>query len=208
MRRRFSRGKFRKRSTSWVAGITTYDLAAGTSSRLIPLAAIPGFAGLWGVSIGIVLPADLPPHGGEDAVLTRVVGRLGFMEGRKNAGAGVAAYGFQMRVAIVQTEVIPLGGGFAPSPYDYTSSVGMGNDNIIWEHDTIVPLQAIGATGNGYDLLAGGYERWLEVDTSAKRKVTEDRAIILWMQTVLPGGTTAADFRMIGGLRTLLMRAA
>jgi len=208
MSRRFFRGKRKRRTVAWVPGITTYDPAAGLSNRLIALAALPTTANLWGVSIGLVLPPDLPMRGGEDAVLTRVVGRLGFMEGRRNAGAGLAAAGFQMRVAIVQSDMVPAAGGFSPSGFDFTSSVGMGNDDIIFAKDVIVPLQAIGATGNGYDLLAGGYERWLEIDTGAKRKVQEDRGIIVWMQTILPAGTTGADFRMIGGLRTLVMNPA
>jgi len=173
------------------------------------MTAVPGFVNLWGVSIGLVLPPDLPMHGGEDAVLTRVVGRLGFMEGRKNAGAGLAAFGFQMRVAIVQSDMVPLAaGGFAPSGFDFTSSVGMGNDDVIWEHDVIVPIVAIGGAGAGYDLIPGGYTRWLEIDTGAKRKVQEDRGVIVWMQTIMPAGTTGVDFRMLGGLRTLVMNPA
>lgn len=203
MARRFSRGRFRKkRSVSWIAGVTTYDPAAGVSNRLIGLAPLTT-ANVWGASIGVVIPSDLPLHGGEDAVLTRIVGRLGFMDGRKDAGAGAAAFGFQMRVTIAQSDFLPAG---IVTPFEFIASAGMGSDDILFESDVIVPNQAIGAAGAGYDLLAGGYERWLEIDTSAKRKVQEDRAIIIWFQTVLPAGTNAADFRLLGGLRSLLMR--
>jgi len=207
MRRRFSRGK-RKRSVSWLDGVTTYDPALGTSSRLIGLVANAVVANVWGVSIGLVIPADLPLHGGEDAVVTRIVGRLGFMEGRRDSGAGPAAAGFQMRVVVAQTDFVPVGAGFAATAFDFTSSVGMGNDDILWMHDVVVPSTAIGAAGAGYDAIGSGYENWLEVDVSAKRKVQVDRGIILWLETVLPAGTTGADFRMIGGLRTLLMNPA
>lgn len=207
MRRRFFRGK-RKRTVSWIPGISTYDDALGTSSRLIPLALLPGTVNTWGVSIGVVFPTDLPAHGGEDAVLTRVVGRLGFIEGRKNAGAGLAAFGFQARVVIAATDFVPAAVGFGPSPFNFTTSVGLGNDDIMFAHDVIVPQVAIGAAGAGYDLLAGGYERWLEVDVGAKRKCQEDRGVVLWVQTVLPAGTIGADFRLLGGLRSLLMRPA
>jgi len=172
---------------------------------LIALAAIPGFVNLWGVSIGVVLPPDLPMHGGEDAVLTRTVGRLAFMDGRRDAGAGVAAAGYQMRLLIVQSDVLPVGGGFAPTPFDFTSSVGMGNDDILFMRDVIVPNVGIGAAGAGYEAATGGLEVWTEFDVTAKRKIQEDRGVILWLQTVLPAGTTAADFRMLGGLRSLLM---
>jgi len=202
MRRRFFRGK-RRRSTSWIAGITSFDGAGGSSARLITMAAVAGAPNVWGASIGLVIPSDLPLHGGEDCVITRIVGRLGFMEGRKDAGAGLAAYGFPMRVTIAATDFLP---GGTITPWDFTTSAGMGNDDILVENDVIVPLQAIGGAGAGYDLLAGGYERWLEIDAGAKRKVQEDRCIVLWFQTVMPGGTTGVDFRLIGGLRSLLMR--
>jgi len=98
MRRRFFRGKSKRRSVSWIPGITTYDPTAGDSNRLVQLSAIPGATNAFGATIGLVIASDLPLHGGEDCVVTRVVGRLGFMEGRKNAGAALAAFGFQMRV--------------------------------------------------------------------------------------------------------------
>lgn len=207
MRRRFFRGK-RKRTVSWVAGISSYDPTAGTSSRLIAMSAVPGFTNLWGVSIGVVLGPDLPIHGGEDAVLTRVVGRLGFLEGRKNAGAGLAAYGFQMRLLIVQSDMIPQGTGFAPSGFDFTSSLGEGNDDILFMRDTAVSATAIGGAGTGFDLTPGRFTGWVEFDVGAQRKVQEDRGIILWMQTIMPAGPTGVDFRMLGGLRTLIKRPA
>ncbi len=202
MRRRFGR-RAAKRSTSWISGVTSYDTAAGTSSRLIALLATGLPAGVWGASIGIVIPSDLPPHGGEDAVLTRIRGRLAFVEGRRNAGAGFAATGFQLRLAVVQTDYLP---GGAISPWDFTSSVGLGNDNILWSTDVVCSPTAIGAAGAGYENMVGNLEQWIDVDVRAKRKLQEDRMVVLWIQTVLPGGTTAADFRLLGGLRTLLMR--
>jgi len=203
MRRSRFRGKgFRKKRTvSWLEGVTSYDAIAGVSNRLVSLAVVSG--NVWGANIGVVIPTDLPMHGGEDAVLTRIRGRLGFMDGRKDAGAGMAAFGYQMRVLVVKSDFIPAAG--TVSPFDYTSSAGLGNDDILWEADVIAPNQAIGAAGAGYDLLAGGYERWLDVDVQAKRRVDGDSAILLWFQTVMPAGTTGADFRLIGGLRTLLM---
>jgi len=200
--RRFFRGRKRKRSVSWIDGITSYDGAAGTNTRLITLLNFPG-TNVWAASIGLVIPADLPFAGGEDAVLTRVVGRLGFMEGRRDAGAGPAALGFQMRVTIAQTDFQPAG---AVTPWDFTTSVGMGNDDIMSEWDVVVPNMGIGAAGGGYDTAAGGMERWLEVDVSAKRKVQQDRCVVVWFETVFGVGTVGADFRLLGGLRSLLMR--
>ena len=72
--RRFRRN-VKRRSVSWIDGITTYD-ATGVSNRLLSLTALGG--NVWGVSIGLVIASDLPKHGGEDAVVTRIRGRLGF----------------------------------------------------------------------------------------------------------------------------------
>jgi len=205
LRSRFRGRRFRrKRAVSWVSGVTSYDPVAGTSSRLITLAALATTPNVWGASIGVVIPADLPIHGGEDAVVTRVVGRLGFFEGRKNAGAGLAAFGYQMRVTLAVTDFVVATGGV--TPYSFVESAGMGNDDILFESDVIVPNNAIGGAGAGYDVAAGGMERWLDIDAGAKRKMQEDRILLLWFQTVMPAGTTEADFRLLGGLRSLLMR--
>lgn len=200
--RRF-RGK--RRSTSWLAGISTYDVVSGNSSRLVSLTNA-GFAAAtqFGATIGVVTNADLPPHGGEDSVLTRVVGRLGFMEGRRNAGAGFAAFGFQMRVALVQ--VSQVAGSAVILTDDLLSSAGMGKENILWQKDVVVPSLPIGNGGAGYDTAAGGMERWLEIDVRAQRRITEDMPVLLWFQTCFVTPTTAVDFRLLGGLRSLLKR--
>lgn len=199
-RRRFGRG--RKRTVSWIDSITTYDGPGALSTRLVGLTNTGFGANVFGATIGVVVASDLPKHGGEDAVVTRVVGRLGFFEGRKNAGAGLAAYGFQMRVVLAQ--VATQGGSIFTD--DFTTSAGMGNDKILFLKDVIVPNVGIGGAGAGYELTVGSHETWLEMDVKAKRRVTEDANIILWFQSVFPVGTTAADFRLAGGLRTLLMR--
>lgn len=203
MRSRF-RGRRKKRSVSWIPGITSYDPVAGNSFRLIPLAAVAGAANVWGASIGVVIPSDLPLHGGEDAVITRVVGRLGFGAGRKDAGAGLVSFGFQMRVTIAQSDFLPAG---TVTPWDFTASAGMGNDDILWESDVLVSsLPFAGAGGPPWDTFGCFPGQWLEIDAGARRKVQEDRMILLWFQTVLPAGTTGADFILLGGLRALMMR--
>lgn len=202
MRRRSFRRSAKKRKVSWLEGVSTYDEATGVSSRLLALSNLTGL--VWGANIGVVIPTDLPMHGGEDAVLTRIRGRIGFTDGRKNAGAGVAAFGFQMRVLLVKSDFIPALG--TVSPFNYVTSAGLGADNILWFADVIVPNGSSGAAGAGYDnIINGSLERWLEIDVQAKRRVDGDSAILLWFQTVFPAGTTGADFRLIGGLRTLLM---
>jgi len=210
VRRRFARhfrGR-RKRSCTWLAGVTTYDPVAGGSSRLTALTQA-GFttANVWGAVISPVAAIDLPLHGGEDAVLTRLVGRFGFMEGRKDAGAGLAAFGFQMRVAF------QLGrqqqGTATVLADELVTSAGMGSEDILWFRDVIVPAQTINAAGSGFDVAFTSGPFWqAEFDIKVKRKIHEDTPVLLWFQTVLPPGTTGADFRLFGGVRSLLMRPA
>lgn len=207
MRRRWasSRSRGRKRATSWVSGISTYDPPGGSNARLVSLTTA-GFASanVWGATIGVVINTDLPSHGGEDCVVERIVGRLGFMEGRRNAGAGFAATGYQLRVAVTQASEIA--GTATILADEVVTSAGMGKENILYSTDVIVPSLPIGAAGTNYDVASGGMERWLEVNIRARRRVSEDTPIMLWFQTVLAAGTTAADFRLLGGLRTLLKR--
>lgn len=209
MMRRRSRGFRRRarRTVSWLSGVSTYDASvSGNTTRTITLTQ----AGLapplaWGATIGLVVNSDLPAHGGEDVVLTRIRGRLGFMGGRRDAGAGFANTGFQCRVAVVQ--VSGIAGTATILGDDLLSSAGLGKDNILWMADVVVPGIPVGATGGGYDLAVGGLEGvWLDVDVRARRKVYEDMPVILWFQTCFAAGTAAADFQLLGGLRTLLMR--
>jgi len=199
-RRSLRRGRPR-RSVSWIDGVSTYDETTGVSNRLVALAQFPA-TNVWGASIGLVIASDLPKHGGEDAVVTRIRGRLGFLEGRRDSGAGNAAFGFQLRVVVAQTDFLPAG---VVTPWVFTTSVGLGNDDILWFADTVVSPSPVGAAGAGYELVVGNHIQWLDIDVQAKRKVQEDRLLVLWFQTVHAPGTTGADFRMIGGLRTLLM---
>jgi len=207
MRRFRGRRRLAKRTTAWIPGVTSYDAVAGVSNRLVALTTA-GFttANLWGSAIVLVANSDLPARGGEGAVLTRVVGRLGFTDGRRDAGAGNAAAGFQMRVAIT------LGNEIAGTATilgdELVTSAGMGLENILFSRDVIVSPTGIGAAGAGFDTMFTAGPFWqCDVDVRAKRRITEDTPVILWFQTTLPAGTVGADFRLLGGLRTLLMRA-
>lgn len=206
--RRF-RGRLRrgKRTTAWIPGVTSYDVPGGISNRLLALTTA-GFTSpnLWGSAITLVANTDLPARGGEGAVLTRIRGVLGFTDGRKNAGAGLAAFGFQMRVAI--TLGSEIAGTATILGDELITSAGMGTENILFSRDVIVTQTGVGAAGAGYDTMFTSGPFWqCEIDVKAKRRISEDTPVILWFQTCFPGGTTGADFRLHGGLRTLLMRA-
>lgn len=212
MARRFGRfrGRGRRRSVAWLDGISTFNAAQGQGlfARTISLSNIVTVeALLWSATIGVVIPSDLPLHGGEDAVLTRVVGSLGFMQGRRDAGAGFGAAGFQIRAVVhLSDTVVNTGGANTVSPFDFLTSAGLGADEILWFRDYVVNSTPIGAAGTGLDTAWVSAQLADPIDIKAKRKVQANSCVFLTMQTTAPAGTVGIDFQMFGGLRSLLMR--
>lgn len=197
-RRAFNR-RSGKRSVSWVDGFSTTDDAAGTNVRTVSLTGpIPGTAHTWSAVSELVGAADLTFHGGEDAVLSRIRGTLIFGTARVNSGAGFAAKSFPLQLVCAQHAKQ----GGAAFNEEFLTTSGLGRDDILWT----------GATWATSDTHAGAStwdfdQPWrIEVDVKAKRRVQVDHTIAFYFQTVLPGGTTAADFEVSGFLRTLLMR--
>jgi len=186
--------------------MNTYDTATPDSSRLVSLTTAGFTTGnIWGSAIVLVANTDLPPAGGEDAVLTRVVGRFGFLEGRRDSGAGLAATGFQLRVAVVQGSQIANTNTVLAD--ELVTSAGLGKENILFMKDVIVPAAARGASGAGFDTCFAPGPFWqAEIDIRAKRRVTTDAPILLWFQTVFPAADTSVDFRLFGGLRILMQK--
>lgn len=204
-RRSFRGGRARKRSVAWVPGLTTLDTVAFQNSCLLALTSLSAAAvNTFGAAIALTDDVDLSMHGGEDAVLTRVRGTLMFSDGRLDSGAGPAAAGFQLRVVVTQTDITP---GLAVTPFDYTTSAGLGNDNILWMGDVLVDSGV--TTGVGTGIAAIDWTRkCLDIDVKAKRKLQSDRHVVVWFQTVQRQSTTVGlDLRLRGGLRSLLMRS-
>lgn len=197
----------RKRSVAWIPGLTTYDTAAATALRqrqvslTVVNAAVPDTVG---AAIALTDDTDLSMHGGEDAVITRIRGRLYFSDGRIDAGAGLTASAFQVRVIVAQQNITP---GAQTMPMDFTTSDGLGNDTILYYNDVIVPSTVTSGAGTGMDAIEWG-GRMLELDVKAKRKLQSDNQIVLWFQTVINAPTAnGGDFILRGGLRMLLMRS-
>lgn len=205
-RRRASGRRSGKRTVSWCDGLSTFDTNAAGERRYRTLALSPVVTGsnTWAAAVGLVVPSDLTEHGGEDAVVTRIRGSLNFFRGRIDTGAGLAANSYPLRVLVVQTDSTRAG---LVMPFDYTTSEGLGRDDILLEHDVIVASTDPGATGTGWDAISfDSGVRHLEVDVKAKRKVQVDRQIMIWFQAALNGAVVQADFSITGALRTLLMR--
>jgi len=198
--RRFSRAR---RSVAWIPGLTCYDEGAGTAARLFTLGLLAGTARTWSVSVGITTDTDLSLHGGEDAVFQRLLGSLTFMAGRRDAGAGNVATAYPLRVVLAQESTSSLGVSVPP----YVNGAELGNDNILFVRDTVVSGATLfGQTGANIEFSTLQQLSRVEFDIKAKRKLQSDAHLILHFQTVLPAGTTAADFQAFGGLRTLLKR--
>lgn len=211
MRRSFSRGRRfrRKRSVAWLPGVTGYDLVTPATTRLMSLAqvSVALYPNVWGAAIGLTTNTDLTLHGGEDAVMTRIVGRLNFSAGRRDTGAGFAAYTFVQRVLVAQTDTTDTG---SVMPFEYLSSNGLGNDDIMYFSDVIVPGTSVLETTGPTSPLSQQNSYWLDIDVSVKRKVDSNRHIVLWFQTAElgsgGGATVGLDFRLFGGLRLLMTR--
>jgi len=210
MARSFSRGRRRgfrrRRSVAWIPGVTGYDVATPSNTRLITLTQVAAglYPNVYGAAIGLTTNTDLQLHGGEDAVMTRIVGRLGFTTGRADVGAGVVATTFLLRCVIAQTDNTDTG---SVMPFEYLTSNGLGNDDIMWFRDTIVPgtsvLESTGAIAPGGTQT--DYE--LDIDVGVKRKIESNRQLVLWFQTTFNNVVfNQADFRLYGGLRMLMMR--
>jgi len=196
-----SRGK---RTVAWTPGVTGFDSAGGTDWRLLTFAPITTGSNIWGAAIQVTNDSDLQLHGGEDAVVQRIRGHLLFTNTQKDAGAGLAAYSAFSRVLIVQTDTTAAG---LVMPFEFTSSEGLGRDDILHMQSCVLSQVVDGATQNGLDsLFSVSGLTTIYVDSKAQRKIQSDRHILLWIQTLLPGGTTGFQTRMRGELRTLLKR--
>ena len=199
-------GRARRRSVAWIDGLTTFQTGGGgtgvtwaTQTFTQPNVAIAPL--VWASAIQLTVPGDLTLHGGEDAVLTRIRGRLGLFRGLRNAGAGLLATTFFARILVVQTEVNPAAQIF---PADYTTGAGLGRDRILWFKDVWVPSGDAEQTDAAIVTLREASMH--EVDVRVKRKLQTDSQIALWIQTSGVAGTTGFECRLFGGLRILLMR--
>lgn len=190
---------------AWIPGFTSFDDANSLSNRLLAFAAVANSTSTWAMPIALTVSDDLALHGGEDVVMERIVGQLAFVEGRRNAGAGLAAMGFQARAVVYQQRISSMAATGVTNDA-FVLSDDMGKDNILWMDHLLVSPTAIGAAGAGYELMVSSLLSWTKVDIRVKRKLQLDTPLVFALQTCFPAGTTGADCRMLGGLRMLLKR--
>lgn len=207
-RRRFGFGarRFSRRSLAWIPGLNTKDdsAAVGTEVRsIVQTRVVTGFQ-TFGAAIALVNNTDLSMHGGEDAVVTRIRGNLGFFGGQRDNGAGLAATAFLLRLVVAQTDADAAG---SVMPFRFNDSATLGNDDILWMKDVFVSNAAgFVDSVNISSTTSAMRDAMHEVDVRAKRKLQSDRTLTLWLQSVVPPATVAQQFLMFGSLRILLKR--
>lgn len=197
--RRLFRGS-RRRSVSWIPGFSGMDDATGASARTLAFAGpIAGTTTTWGVASTLVSANDLTFHGGEDCVLSRIRGWLAPCHGQRDAGAGFGNWSFSLRFVVYQHQAVPAG-TFNDA---FTRSNDLQQDNILYTAECICTSDGLIDSANTVDF----DQIWrVDFDVKAKRKVQEDRPIVLAMQTCAPAGTVGLKMQLAGNLRMLLMR--
>jgi len=205
-RRRRSFSRSRKRSVAWIDGLSGFQTATPIQVRVLTFAVVnAAVPNTYGVAIGLTTDADLSLHGGEDAVIQRIRGRLLLYNGLVNAGAGPVAGSFFVRVVVAQSDITPAGATF---PADFTTSAGLGRDDILWTRDLLVSGTAILGNGTGVAAETSTLnDFWFDVDVRAKRRLQSGRQLVLWFQsTALAAGTVPVSCTMAGGIRLLMKR--
>lgn len=206
MRRRGRRLGSRRRTVAWIDGLSGLTTATPVQVRTLPFTALAGAANTFAAAVALTADADLSLHGGEDAVMTRMRGRLLLYGGRLNPATPGAA-SFFARVLITQRDVTP---GANVAPLDFTTSAGLGRDDILWSRDVLISgTTVVGAGTAAATETSTLNDYWFDVDVKARRKVQAGYHIFLDVQTVALGGGGAnqpVDCLLAGGLRMLMMR--
>jgi len=194
--RRRSKG-FRKRHTNWIPGLNfgeSVDAATISLAVGVPTASVNSF------TVPLTDDADLSQSGGENAVLTRVVGELRFFAAQYDTTPAPAF----MRWAIFVADDV-LGSIALP---DLWQNLALSNENIISSGSVLVPgTNCLTASNDGQFDEAS---RWVSIDTSAKRRLDDDHQCYFTMQFVVSpvhAGAKVTTVQAQGFLRCLLTKA-
>lgn len=197
-RRSFGRRFGARRSVGWIPGASFYTPALWETTQA--WFNVLGGTNIWGTATQLTVLEDLQSHGGEDAVLTRITGRILVFAGQVNAGAGLAPADFFYRLLVVQQD--NTGGGVLG--IDYTTGAGLGRDSILFFRDGYCSRATeVDSVAPATSLIDS---HWVDVEVKAKRKLEENKQVFLWIQSAFPVGTTGVQTRFAGGLRALLKR--
>lgn len=195
--RRF--GRRRKRRTNWIPGINFGELVQRAA---ITMTSVQGLLTTNGFSVDLTNATDLASSGGEDAVVVRVVGRLHF----SLLTRAVTNLPGWLRVALV-TRQISGAVAINNSVPDLFSLAGLAQENILWMSEAYCTTLDYELVANELNAVSGTEQgTWLDVDTSAKRRLNEDLALTLTIQGAQTSGGVAAPNGCVvaGWLRVLL----
>jgi len=197
VRRRFRGGVRRggRRTVAWIPGYSTNSTGAPVGSALQQaLALVPGSPNTYGFGSALVTDADLSLHGGEDAVLVRILGTLTFYNALTAAAGAVPGWA-RVTIGLEDTQ------GDAQQVREWVSGSSLGRDNSMYTETVFVPADdALGAGQFGTTIL----EASLHIDVKAKRRIKSDSKVFLQFQMVTPLVPTTV--KVAGHLRMLLMR--
>jgi len=191
-----------KRTVAWIDGLTGMDIsgAGGVNYKTVALTVVDAAVPLTlGSATALTVPADLYGHGGEDAVITRIRGRLRLFGGTLDTGAGPAAVSFPLRISICKSDLSSDGARVMPT--DLVTSAGLGRDNILWMTEVNVSAYTGFDSSTSYEAA-----HYIDIDVRAKRKLQMDSQLNLWFHTTKVAVWTSQSVRMSGYLRMLLMR--
>lgn len=190
-RRTFRRGS--KRSVSWLPGQIASNLGQ-TDRSVTNLISTPGASGGCAF-LALVTALDLPLHGGEDAVVTRIVGDIHLIGGR--GGIPIAPVGGFLHVSILQKEVdSQLATTVEQNMFHF---LNQGKDNVLFDCTLWCPALPVGVP------LIQPWPISIHIDTGVRRKVQEDNEIFLCFSSAGPIGDSLIDeVTWAGGLRVLL----
>lgn len=202
MRWRRGRGfRRRKRRTNWIPGI---NFGEAVQRAAIVMTSVQGLATTTGFSVDLTNAADLASSGGEDAVVVRVVGRLQFSLLTRS----VSNLPGWLRLALV-TRQISGAVAINNSVPDLFSLAGLAQENILWMQEAYCSTTDYElVTSEAQALESNDPGSWIDVDTSAKRRLEEDLALTLTIQGAqTSGGVSAPTGCVVAGYLRVLLQA-
>jgi len=194
-RKTFRRGFVRrKRTAKWIDSLTFTTLSGQTDRAAYALTPVAGTNGAQ-VFFQLVNNVNLAEHGGEGTVLSRVVGDVHIIGGRKN---GVPTSGF-VHLSIMQKESNATTG--LVEPQTMFEALDSGKDNVLY--DTTLWCEALPAA-------VPAIQPWpvsVHLDVRVSRRVDNEYFPYLVIGSAgAPGGTLIDEVTLAGSLRILLKR--
>lgn len=196
-RRSARRGFGRKRSVAWTPGFSGLDQSNSATALAVSFTNTIG--NVYTAAFTLTADSDLQLHGGEDAVVVRMSYELYFFN---STVVTATAHALPARILWVQGQQTATG---AILPIDYTSSAGLGRDDILHTRDTVLH-RAGSVDDSGTNIGGPVQDNWLRGDIKVRRKLQSGNHIFMLVQTCKDGASIPSGFSVCGNVRTLLMR--